>query len=115
MRIRKLALVAAAATLPLGLTACGGGASVDDFCEQFESIDQIAEEDADQAKGELEELADVVPEEAGDDVQEAVDLLAEDFPADGDIEGAIASGDLTEEFLTAAQAVESYGSENCAE
>ena len=34
MRIRKIALVAAAVTLPVGLSGCGGG-SVEEFCAQY--------------------------------------------------------------------------------
>ncbi|CCG01052.1 hypothetical protein [Blastococcus saxobsidens] len=116
MRIRKLALVAAAAAPPFGLTACGG-AGVDDFCAQYEAIDQIQEADVDQAKAELEELAENVPDEAGDDVQEAADLMAETFPSDGDLDAAIGSGALTEEdaqeFLAAVETVTTYGTENC--
>ncbi|NEK84866.1 hypothetical protein GCU60_03665 [Blastococcus saxobsidens] len=116
MRIRKLVLVAAAATLPLGLTSCGG-ASVEDFCEQYEAIDQLEESDADQAKGLFEDLSENVPDEAGDDVKEAADYLAENFPSDGDIEAAVESGDMgtddAQEFASAADTVSSYGDENC--
>ena len=116
MRIRRLVLVAAAATLPLGLTACGG-ASVDDFCEQYEAIDQLDEADADEAKDLFEELSESVPDEAGDDVQESADFLAANFPSDGDLEGAVASGDLStedaQEFGAAAETVSAYGEENC--
>ncbi|SEL27311.1 hypothetical protein SAMN04515665_110139 [Blastococcus sp. DSM 46786] len=117
MRIRPLAVAAVAAALPLSLSACGG-ASVEDFCAQYEAIDQIQSDETDQAKAELEELADVVPDEAGDEVQEAADLMAEMFPADGDLEGAVTSGELSEddaqEFLSAAGTVTGYGDENCA-
>jgi len=116
MRIRRLAPAAVAAILPLTLAACGG-ASVEDFCEQYQAIDQLEEADADQAKGRLEELADNVPDEAGDEVQDAVGFLAENFPADGDIEGAVGRGDLSaeeaERFGTAGETVASYGEENC--
>ncbi|MDK3255112.1 hypothetical protein [Blastococcus capsensis] len=115
---RKLALVVAAATLPFGLTGCGG-ASVADFCEQYEAIEQIEAADADRAKDELEELAGNVPDEAGDDVREAAELMAETFPSDGDLGAAIESGDLTEEdaqeFLAAAETVTTYGTETCQE
>ena len=118
MRIRTLARVAAVVTLPFGLTACGG-ASVDDFCEQYEAIDQIEEADVDRAKEELEELADNVPDEAGDDLREAVEFMAETFPSDGDLAAAIDSGELSQEeaqeFLSAAETVTTYGSENCQE
>ncbi|WP_104525542.1 hypothetical protein [Blastococcus atacamensis] len=116
MRIRRLALVAAATTLPFTLTACGG-ASVEDFCEQYEAIDQIDDEDADQAKDAFEELADNVPDDAGDDVEEAAKFLAENMPEDGDFEAAVENGDLSEddaqEFASAAETVQGYGDENC--
>ena len=116
MRIRKLALAAVAATLPFTLTACGG-ASVEDFCEQYDAIDQLEGSEGDEVKDELEELADNVPDEAGDEVQEAVDFLAESFPEDGDLEQAIADGDVSEEeateLATAAETITSYGDENC--
>lgn len=118
MRMRKLALVTATAALPFALTACGG-ASVDDFCAQFEAIGQIQEADVDQAEAELEELAENVPDEAGDEVREAVDLMVEAFPSDGDLGAAVESGDLSEEdaqeFLAAAEIVTTYGAENCQE
>ncbi|MGY1724060.1 hypothetical protein [Blastococcus sp. SYSU DS0533] len=117
MRLRPLAVATVAAALPFSLSACGG-AGVEDFCAQYDAIDQIQSDETDQAKAELEELADVVPDEAGDEVQEAVDLMAEMFPADGDLEGAVTSGELSEddaqEFLAAAGTVTGYGDENCA-
>ena len=116
MRIRKLALVAAAAALPFTLTACGG-ASVDDFCEQYEAIDQIEDEDADEAKEAFEKLADNIPDDAGDDVEESAKFLAENMPEDGDFEAAVESGDLdeedAEEFASSAETVQAYGDENC--
>lgn len=116
MRIRKLVLVAAAAALPFGLSACGG-ASVADFCEQFQAIDQLEESDVDQAKERFQELSENVPDDAGDDVREAADFLAENFPSDGDLAEAIGSGDLSEDdaqgFASAADTVGTYGQENC--
>ena len=116
MRIRKLALVAAAATLPFTLSACGG-ASVEDFCEQYDAIDQLEGSDGGEVKDGLEELADNVPDDAGDEVQEAVDFLAESFPEDGDLEQSIADGDVSEEeagdLASAAETVTTYGDENC--
>jgi hypothetical protein len=116
MRIRKLALVAAAAILPFTLSACGG-ATVEDFCEQYDAIDQLGESEGDQVKDELEELADNVPDDAGDDVQGAVDFMAENFPEDGDLERALGDDDVSEEeveeFASAADTVTAYGDENC--
>ncbi|TFV45991.1 hypothetical protein [Blastococcus sp. TF02A-35] len=116
MRIRKLALVAAATALPFSLTACGG-AGVEDFCEQYEAIDQIEDEDVDQAKDAFDELADNVPDDAGDDVKEAATFMADNFPEDGDFEQAVESGDFDQEtaekFATSAETVQGYGEENC--
>ena len=116
MRIRTLALAAAAATLPFTLSACGG-ATVEDFCQQYDVIDQLEGSEGDEVKDELEELSDTVPDDAGDDVQEAVDFLAESFPEDGDLEQAIADGDVSEdeaqELASAAETVTTYGDENC--
>jgi hypothetical protein len=116
MRIRTLALAAAVAALPFSLSACGG-ASVADFCEQYDAIDQIGQDDAGKVKGALEELSDVVPDEAGDDVQDAVDTLADTFPDDGDLEAAANDGDLTDddarEIGEAGETISSYADENC--
>lgn len=115
MHIRKLVLVAAAAALPFTLTACGG-ASVEDFCEQFQGIDELGDGDADQAKDKLSELADNVPSNA-DDVQKAVDFMAESFPADGDLEKAIQDGDVSGDeaakFGSAATTITDYAGKNC--
>ncbi|MCA0147025.1 hypothetical protein [Blastococcus sp. LR1] len=116
MRIRKLALAAAVAALPFSLTACGG-ASVEDFCEQYEAIDQMEDDETDEAKDAFDELAGNVPDDAGNEVEEAAKFLAENFPEDGDFEAAVENGDLSEEdaeeFAAAADTVQSYGDENC--
>ena len=116
MRIRTLAVVAVASALPFGLTACGGP-GVEDFCEQYEAIGRAEVSDGAEIRTQLEELADSVPDDAGDDVREAADFLADDFPEDGDIEGAVASGDVSEqeagEFAAAVETIASYGDETC--
>ena len=116
MRIRTLAPVAVAAILPFTLSACGG-ATVEDFCEQYDVINQLGESDGDRVKGELEELADSVPDDAGDDVREAVAFMADIFPEDGDLERALRDGDVSdeeaEEFASAAEVLTPYVDENC--
>ena len=116
MRIRKLALVAAAATLPFTLSACGG-ASVEDFCEQFEAIDQMEGEDGGEVKDAFDKLADVVPDDAGEDVEQAATFLSDNFPEDADFETALEEGDLSqedaEEFASSAETIQAYGDENC--
>jgi len=116
MRIRTLAVVAVASALPFGLTACGGP-GVEDFCEQYEAIGRAEVSDGAEIRNELEELADSVPDDAGGDVQQAADLLADDFPEDGDLARAVESGDVGEEeaneFAAAVDTIASYGDENC--
>ncbi|MGY2001555.1 hypothetical protein [Blastococcus sp. SYSU DS1024] len=115
MRIRGLVLLAAVATVPLGLTACGGS-NVEDFCEQYLATAEIEPEDGEHAREVLEDLADSVPDEA-DDVEEAARYMAENFPPAADLDSAVAEGELSEEelveFLAAADTVSAYGDENC--
>ncbi|RBY93630.1 hypothetical protein DQ237_16755 [Blastococcus sp. TF02-8] len=116
MRIRMIGLAAVAATLPLGLAACGGP-SVEDFCDQYQAIDQLEDEDAGKAKDAFDELADNVPDDAGKDVEEAVSFMADNFPEDGDFEKAVSNGDLDEDdaqkFSESAETVTAYGDKNC--
>ncbi|MGY1718238.1 hypothetical protein ACI8AG_04225 [Blastococcus sp. SYSU DS0552] len=115
MRIRELVLLAAVATAPLGLTACGGS-SVEDFCDQYRATAEIEPEDGEEAREVLEDLADSVPDEV-DEVQEAARYMAENFPAAGDLDSAVVEGQLGEEelteFLAAADTVSAYGDEYC--
>ncbi|PZU47791.1 MAG: hypothetical protein DI571_04080 [Arsenicicoccus sp.] len=117
MRIRKIALVAAAVTLPLGLTACGGG-SVEDFCQQYLATAEIEPADEEEAQRVLASMADSVPDEA-EEVEDAVRYMAENFPAATDLESAVAEGELSdaelEEFLAAADTVSAYGDANCSD
>jgi transcriptional regulator GlxA family with amidase domain len=116
MRIRTLAVAAAAAALPFSLAACGG-ASVEDFCERYLATSEIEPEDGEQAQELLEEMADSVPDDA-EDVEEAVRYMAENFPADVALEDAVAEEEMSEEeleqFFAAADTVSAYGEENCA-
>ena len=116
MRIRELVLLAAVATVPLGLTACGGP-SVEDFCEQYLATAEIEPEDGEEARQVLEDLADSVPDEAADEVHDAAQHMAEAFPEDGDLTGAVERGEFSEEdakeYLAAADTVSAYGEENC--
>ncbi|MCZ2858778.1 hypothetical protein [Blastococcus sp. VKM Ac-2987] len=115
MRIRKIVLVAAAVTLPVGLSGCGGG-SVEEFCAQYLATAEIEPRDGDEAQRVLESMADSVPDGA-DEVEDAVRYMADTFPDDADLEGAVAGGELGDEqlaeFLAAADTVSAYGDENC--
>lgn len=116
MRIRPLAVAAVAAVLPFSLAACGG-ASVEDFCAQYAAIDDLGGSDAAEIKPALEELAGTVPDEAGDEVAQAVDTMAEVFPSEGEFQEAMESGDLSPEDLQelgqAGETVSAYAGENC--
>ena len=117
MRIRKLALVTAAATLPLALTACGGTSQAD-FCEEWATLNQLGEAPPAQAKDAFEELADSVPDEAGAEVEDAARFLAGTYPPDNDLQRAVENGSVTQEeadqFPAAIETVSAYADENCA-
>ncbi|MGY1826706.1 MULTISPECIES: hypothetical protein [unclassified Blastococcus] len=117
MRIRRLAVAATVAALPFSLSACGGGASVEDFCDRYASIDELGDSDAAEIKAALEELAGTVPDEAGAEVAQAVETMAEVFPSEGRFEEAMESGDLSLEELQelgeAGETVSAYAEENC--
>ncbi|MGY1884194.1 hypothetical protein ACI799_02665 [Blastococcus sp. SYSU DS0753] len=117
MRIRKLALLTAAATLPLGLTACGG-ASLADFCEEWTTLNQLGEAEPAQAQDAFEELAESVPDEAGAEVEDAARFLAATYPPEGDLRRAVENGSVTQEeadrFQSAIETVAAYADQNCA-
>lgn len=87
---RPVAAAGAAAVLALSLTACGGSdaadapqdASKDDFCEKFQSLDQVetgdtpSEDEFNDAKDKVLELRDVgTPKEISGEAREGFEIF----------------------------------------
>lgn len=118
--MRRAGLAVAASIMAMAsLTACGGGASAEEFCDldsKYSGSDMM--NDPESAADAMDEAADKAPDDIKDDVETLKDAM--DQLKDVDMEDPEATAEATKDLDTeklekASKNIEDWTSENCSE